>query len=448
MTDHGLMTDMVVVDKYGNRHHLRTELARGGQGAVYRTADADLAIKFPLSKGEIDRRADVADTFRHVRRLPLPERIPVSLPLAILRDHPGYVMRLLSEMSPYSAFYLDGQSRERLSGKMMPRWLAAVPDQAMALTLLHYAKSGSTKRRLIALAKCASILARLHAAGLVYGDISPNNCFVGDGPDPDVWLIDADNLRFEELRGGGVVYTPRYGAPEVVQRNASGYPLDRSRPRTDAWAFAVMAFESLSLVHPFIGRAVLDRDDGDDWADESTVGTSSMDPDDQAYAGLLPFVDDPKDDSNRALAGLPRKLVLTPPLARLFKETFSAGRLNPWRRPALDYWALELTRAYDLSLVCPECSMSYFKDSATCPYCDAPLPAFAVATTDRWEMVIQPAMSRVPLPRRLFHPFSCAHNAETEFEADVDFVTESATHVRGTAALPPSLSFRFAGVGR
>lgn len=49
--------------------------------------------------------------------------------------------------------------------------------------------------------------------------------------------------------------TPRYGAPEIVQG------VDRSRPRTNCWAFAVMAFETLSLVHPFIGKKVLDPDD-------------------------------------------------------------------------------------------------------------------------------------------------------------------------------------------
>ena len=37
-----------VVDQYGNRFEITEELARGGQGVVYRTSDADLAVKQPL----------------------------------------------------------------------------------------------------------------------------------------------------------------------------------------------------------------------------------------------------------------------------------------------------------------------------------------------------------------------------------------------------------------
>jgi len=37
-----------LVDEYGNIHYPSEELARGGQGVVFRTTDADLAIKQPL----------------------------------------------------------------------------------------------------------------------------------------------------------------------------------------------------------------------------------------------------------------------------------------------------------------------------------------------------------------------------------------------------------------
>lgn len=438
-----------VVDQYGNVHRLTTELARGGQGVVFRTADADLAVKLPLSNGQVDRSKDVAETFRAVRRLPMPAGIPVSLPLSILRDKPGYVMRLLAEMEPFGSFSLGAQARSRLAADPMPEWLSGIDDSTMALMLLHYAKTGSTKRRLIAFAKCAAILARLHAAGLVYGDISPNNCFVGAGRDPEVWLIDADNLRFEEVWRGGVVYTPRFGAPEVVQRDARGHPLDQSRPRTDVWAFAVMAFEMLSLIHPFIGQAVLEPDDEDGWDHDPEDPPSPSDLDERAYAGLLPFVDDKKDDGNRAVGGLPRDLLLTPQLARLFQETFGPGRAvdTAWRRPAMNYWAMELTRAHDLSLVCPACSMSYFKDLDKCPYCTARRPAYVLATTDRWQMVLHQTGGKVALPHRVFNPFSCAHFGEAAYQAVLDVAAETATHARGTTALPSSLGFEFVEEG-
>ncbi len=432
-----------VADQYGNQHQLASELARGGQGVVYRTTDADLAVKQPLAaNGEVDRTSNLQKQFQSVRRLPLPPRISISLPLATLRDEPGYVMPLLSEMEPFGAFDLSGELKDELESEAIPPWLADVKDKNTALTLLYYAKSGSTKLRLLALAKAAAILARLHAAGLVYGDISPNNCFMGDGSQ-EVWLIDADNLRFERVQGGNSVYTPRYGAPEIVQGT------DQSRPRTDCWAFAVMAFETLSLVHPFIGQKVLDPDDDEDgWDTEPAAPGAPADAEERAYAGYLAYIDDQDDDSNRALSGLPRPLVLTPQLARLFQETFGAGRTKPWRRPSMAFWALELTRAHDLSVACPGCAMSYSKDHATCPYCDAPRPTVAIAVTDRWHMVVQPRDTEVNLPHRLFRPFSLELNGRTEYEAIIDFQNESATHARGTEPLPPGLSFEFLKDGR
>ena len=46
----------VLVDEYGNFHQITDELARGGQGVVYRTKDADLAVKQPLdASGQPDK---------------------------------------------------------------------------------------------------------------------------------------------------------------------------------------------------------------------------------------------------------------------------------------------------------------------------------------------------------------------------------------------------------
>lgn len=431
-----------LADQYGYLHQLAGELARGGQGVVFRTGDPDLAVKQPLgTDGQPDRDDDLVSRFANIRTLPMPHRIPVSLPLAILRDQPGYVMRLLSGMQPFVIFDLSADRREELVKTRMPEWLAGLKDPATAATLLQYAQSGSIKRRLWALSRVAAILARLHAAGLVYGDISPNNCFVGTGEEPDVWLIDADNLRYEVLEGGNAVYSPRYGAPEIVQAR------DRSRPRTDCWAFSVMAFEMLSLVHPFIGRKVLDPDNGTGgWDAEPEAAGPPADLDEQAYAGFLPFVDDEGDDSNRTVSGLPRGLVTTPELGRLFQETFSVGRVRPWRRPAALFWARALTSAHDQSLFCGSCQMSFFRQHAVCPYCAEPRPSYVLARTDRWELVLQVTKpDEARLPHRLFHPFSLELNGRTEYEAAIDPATRSATHVRGTAAFPSGLTFEFVG---
>jgi serine/threonine protein kinase len=435
-----------LADEYGNIHYPTEKLAHGGQGVVFRTADVDLAIKQPLdTSGNPDKNANLRDRFQNVRLLPLPPRIPISLSLANLRDEPGYVMRLLNGMKPFSVFVLEGKAENELRQAMaakkqeLPNWLAAIPEEYKPLRLFHYANTGSTRHRLLALSKCASILARLHSAGLVYGDISPENVFVGDGDSREVWLIDADNLRFEMSEGGNAVYTPHYGAPEIVQGH------DQSRPRTDCWAFAVMAFRTLALCHPFIGKKVLEPDnDEGGWDAEPSADSAHADLDEQAYAGYLPFIDDDNDNTNADVSALPRELVATPKIRRLFQETFGAGRKQPHRRPAMAFWALELAKASDQSLNCPDCAMSYFADKhKKCPYCGAPRPALAHAKTPRWEVLIPANATEFALTHRLFNPFSFEHNDDTEYEAVLDFTKKTAQPVRGTNPFPSDLLFEF-----
>lgn len=428
-------------DQYGNLHELADEIARGGQGVVFRTKDADLAIKQPLdTSGQLDKNANLGERFQNIRLLPMPPRIPISLPLANLRDEPGYVMRLLSGMRPFSDFDLDGRSKKQLEKQntAIPQWLEGIPDKEMALRLVLLATTGSIRRRLLALSKCASILARLHSAGLVYGDISPNNAFIGEGPSPAVWLIDADNLRFELPDGGTSVYTPGYGAPEVVRE------ADSSRPRSDCWAFAVMAFKTLALCHPFIGKKVLEPENEAGWDADPGMDGAPVDLDELAYAGYFPFVDDTDDESNRCVCGLPRELVATPAIRLLFQETFGAGRKQPHRRPMMFFWALELTKAFDLSLECPQCKMSYFADgSQLCPYCSNPRPGFIRVKTPRWEAVIPEDATEFELPHRLFHPFSLQHNNDTEYEVAPDFAAQMVFPVRGTRTFPDVVTFEF-----
>jgi serine/threonine protein kinase len=428
-----------LADEYGNLHCLGEELARGGQGVVYRTTDADLAVKQPLNaEGKPDNDINLSERFKNIRLLPLPPRVPVSMPLAILRDEPGYVMRLLNGMKPFSHFNLNGKIKTELGKQPLPQWLTNIPDKNFALNLLHYANTGSTRRRLYSLAKCASILARIHCAGLVYGDISPDNVFVGEGETPDVWLIDADNMRFELAKGGKTVYTPHYGAPEIVRKHG------QSRPDTDCWAFAVLAFMTIALCHPFIGKKVLEPEDDNGWDAESAADGAPVDLDEQAYAGFLPFIDDKDDDSNASLCGLPRELTATPELNLLFQETFGAGRTQPHRRPSMMFWALELAKASDKSLYCPNCKMSYFADNhEKCPYCAEPRPAFLRVKTQRWEIIISADTKEFLLPHRLSNSFSFELNDDTEYEALLDFSGKSVQPVRGAKPFSEIITFDF-----
>jgi len=86
--DEGFDLPRDVVDQFDNRHSLVAELARGGQGVVYRTEDANLAVKIPFEKIYSDEdRFDVIRRYQLIRSLPIPRELPVALPLAVLDDH-------------------------------------------------------------------------------------------------------------------------------------------------------------------------------------------------------------------------------------------------------------------------------------------------------------------------------------------------------------------------
>ena len=236
--------------------------------------------------------------------------------------------------------------------------------------LLRYALTGGLRLRLLALGLAASQLAKIHSLGLVYGDISSKNVYFvpENGEKTTVWFIDADNLDYEKKRGI-VVYTPQYGAPELIQKGPDGNTIDGIRTVSDCHAFAVLISLVLSWVHPFIGKAVLE---GSDFADE-------VDVEDQALEGRLPWIDDPEDDSNSETSinrALPRNIIYTPYIRQLLKLTFCEGRTHPFLRPSIYHWVRALIKAHDQTIKCqnPECGMTLYYDGVSkeykCPCCD------------------------------------------------------------------------------
>ncbi len=414
-------------DEYHNVHIQDKVLGQGGQGVVFRTKDPDLAIKLVTdeSGNPVNDKESVekySKRFKRVRLMPLPERLNISVPVALLQNNAGYVMQLLSEMVPFSHFWLNGKSAENITPDDIPAWLSAMQENE-AKNIVHYYKTGGLRRRLIALYKCASLLARLHGNGLVYGDISPNNIFISENlENSSVWLIDADNIRFEVSKGGSIVYTPKYGAPELVQGK------DGCRPVSDCHAFAVLAFYMLSLIHPFIGKKVDGTDEGD-WADDEN---DDEDIEEKAYAGLFSWVDDQNDDSNSSDSGLPRSLILTEKLTALFEGTFGPGRTSPLLRPTIYHWPEALAQAADMTVICPGCAMSYYYDYAEdgvnkCPYCETPRPPVLILESYRWNGSNKPLASPcwrhireisdnsvLTIPARIFDEFTMIDSDTTE----------------------------------
>ena len=348
-----------VVDANGVSYELAELLGRGGQGAVYAVKGGRLAVKIVSDAGPTHRER-MRNQLAQVRRLPLGD-LSLAKPLEMLRPpHTGYVMELLTGMVPIKTLL--------------------TPPKGQAPSVEWYLKSGGLRRRLLALGRTASVLAGLHGKGLAYSDPSPANIFVSaDGDFNEVWFIDTDNLRYESApRARGGVFTPFYGAPELVRGESGVTTL------TDVHAFAVIAFQTLTLAHPFIGDLV---NDGEPELEE------------QALAGLVPWIDDDDDDRNRCNFGVPRPWVLSPRLGESFARTFGAGRTDPRARPGASEWAERLFAAADAVITCSQCSGSYYFDQKQCNWCDAGRPTFATAVFHYWDPSAGPDGAILKKPR-------------------------------------------------
>jgi hypothetical protein len=240
------------------------------------------------------------------------------------------------------------------------------PEAGASADVGWYLGAGGLRRRLLVLARSARALSQLHGKGYAYSDPSPVNIFISEDPAfTEIRFIDTDNLRISSSPGaGGGVYTPGFGAPELVQGKSGVTTL------TDIHAFAVIAHQVLRLAHPFIGDLV---NDGEPELEE------------QAFAGGLPWIDDAGDDSNRAGFGVPRDWVLSEGLKRTYEATFGAGRLDPSKRPGAAEWADRLFDAADATVRCPKCKGDFYFNRSRCCWCDAERPAFATVQIRLWD---------------------------------------------------------------
>ena len=350
----------IVTTINGTRYKLIQKLGRGGQGIVFSTDSGGHAVKL-LRNHSATARESLDDRLAMVSRLPI-EDLALARPIDRLRKPDlGYVMELYTGMVPIGS-------------------LSSAPKGVASLAQ-WYLDGGGLRRRLRLLARTADLLAQLHGRGLVYTDPSLQNVFVSETADAhEVRLIDTDNLRAASVVGQAF-YTPKYGAPELVNGRGPATSL------SDAHAFAVLAFQTLALVHPLLGDLVTD---GEPKFEE------------RALNGELPWIDDPSDDRNRSRHGIPRNLVLSPRLAESFAAAFGPGLVDPPRRPGLSRWAEHLHRAADNALRCPECTGSFYRSQSQCPWCDAPRPAFVSLDCVLWdpERLVLDERTRAPVLSR------------------------------------------------
>ena len=345
-----------VIDETGAAHSLTHRIGVGGQGEVWLTEGGRRIVKLLNSRANADA---MRRQFAFVRRLDL-AGLHVARPIAVLRPpHVGYVAEFLEEMVPISEL-------RRAPSEESMQW---------------HINTGGLRRRLRLLAHAGEALMGLHARGVIYADISDRNVFVSEQMEAtEAWLIDLDNLSHDS-DPKKAIFTPGYGAPEVVNGTAGCTSL------SDAWAFAVLVWQTLTLTqHPFVGDLVCDGD-----PDEMEV---------QAFEGRIPWVGHSTDDSNRCSAGIQPEHVLAGKLFELARKTFEDGLEERRLRPRISDWVERLHLAADQTLTCPSCRGSYFATEKCCPCCEEPPPFIANTRVEFWQPnqgLVQKRLGQMPL---------------------------------------------------
>jgi predicted Ser/Thr protein kinase len=200
------------------------EIGRGGMGVVYAAEDTRLGRRVALKALAPDYVRDPGrrERLRREARAAASLTHPSIATIYALEDIDGELY-IVSELVPGRTL------REELTGGPLP------PDRLDA-TLLDIADA----------------LAAAHAQGIVHRDLKPEN--IMRATDGRVKILDFGLARAAETGGrptmtqltqaGAAVGTPGYMAPEQL----SGGAID---PRTDVFAFGVLAAELATGEHPF-----------------------------------------------------------------------------------------------------------------------------------------------------------------------------------------------------
>lgn len=329
-----------VFDDRGGEYILGERLSKGGQGTIVRIkGNARQIVKLSNDEADASTKIAWARQLERIRYLPVQDKgLPVVMPVAyISKPRPGYVMELMEGLVPLESLMTEF-------------------DDAMSegRELQGFVQSGGLGRRLALLARLARVLASLHGLGIAHGDLSPKNVFVSSThAHAQVWLIDVDNLCYAVRNSSLQIYTPDYGAPELLrgEMGVSTY--------TDIWSFAVIAFQLLTHLHPLKSGMLIDDD---------------VELEAEALKGGYPWIDHPNDDRNRADSGLDRTLVCTPDLQRLFDQCFRQGLNEPTERPVMAEWAEAFEAAAAIQVRCDHhdhcCGGTFYWNPArNCPFC-------------------------------------------------------------------------------
>ncbi|MCR5789526.1 MAG: serine/threonine-protein kinase [Lachnospiraceae bacterium] len=188
----------------------------------------------------------------------------------------------------------------------------------------------------------------LHKAGYQYRDISFGNVFF-DPKTGDVMICDNDNVVPNGTLDGGVYGTPRFMAPEIVRGEK------KSSRNTDLYSLAVLLFYMFMLNHPLEGKQ------------EAKIRCMDIHAMNRLYGTNPVFIWDPKDLSNRPLAGYQDNAIIywelyPKALKELFIRSFTEGLTEPARRVTENMWLSAFSNLMSGIMICGDCGAEIFFD--------------------------------------------------------------------------------------
>jgi eukaryotic-like serine/threonine-protein kinase len=318
----------------GANYAIETEIGRGAQGRVFSIKGGKYAFKLigrkTSSKAQLLKRK-----ISYIKTRPIDD-LPISIPLEQVEGNAlGYIMEMATDMISVESLIK--------------------PDPEIDFTL-WWSKTGGLLKRISILKGIADTLSKLHSRGLVYGDFSLSNIFVSNDKDySEIFFIDSDNITHDS-KVGTAVYTPGYAAPEIIQTDnhqaTSGYDT-----YTDDFSFAIIAYQLLTLNHPFIGDYV---NEGEPEFEE------------KAYLGEIPWVSHSSENVNTTQSGIPTSLTISKKMMDAFRQTFEKGITQKTIRTGSLKWNEILSGALDAIIECNNTSCEqhfFFSKELLCPFC-------------------------------------------------------------------------------
>jgi eukaryotic-like serine/threonine-protein kinase len=282
-----------------------------------------------------------------------------TFPKAILDDYLGYVMLKVKDHVKLSDFLKHPKTERDFKD-----W---------------YLTEFSLKKRMDIIINLFNSLQSIHIAGLVFSDLSPNNILIHKTHNKVVF-IDTDNIRRMSDFHINVMGTPGYVAPEVYFRldsDISIFMMDNgiapdTMPNTniltddsDIFSAAIIAFELLTLQHPFIGDLIELGTPEEEERALKCMTEYICAPDTNNVSTINPLVDE-----------FIRLKTVTKEIKLLFEKTFVSGKLNPKLRPTASEFADVFLEASDKLVKCKHCNYFnlYEKDNAiNCSNCGKPV---------------------------------------------------------------------------